>query len=308
MKHVIILCWFDNPTESIELVYNEMKNQNVICQCIGSIEHSDNFTSKILEYLSNNEVDLVIVWNRSIYCNILNLLKTKYPSLLIYLFNWDDPHSVYQNEIQPSMPYFDHVFSCCKSVENDYIIGGSKKFTYLPPCVGRYHFPEEDENFKCDVNLVCTNFYTQFGNIRKKLAEDLRDSFLNFHLYGPENIKLDFPNNYKGFVNYNENHKIFYNSKLSISTHVANGNGYLNERDLCILASGGILLTDKIDGMEDVLSDEQGPCYIVLQENYMNQIHNILQNYHLYQNLRVRGRKLVLEKYNVSKWCNKILS
>jgi hypothetical protein len=301
---ILILCWFDVPTESIDLVCTRLKDLGHEVRCLGTIAHPD-LENIVTEYLRTTAVDKILVWNRSISKSVLEAIRRTSETEMC-LFNWDDPHSVRTGEILPNAQYFDKVFSCCREVEDNYLNAGAKAFQYLVPCFGSYHFPEHDPKFVCDVGFACTNLYKNFSTVRYELCQKLRDSDIDFHLYGPARIREEFPDNYKGYVQYHSSRRLFSSAKLSLSTHVENGLGYLNERDIDILASGGILLTDKVNGMEDELSDEQGRVYIELNEDPIPHIRELLKNIDQYAHLRERGRRLAEEKFSVERWVSTV--
>ena len=62
-----------------------------------------------------------------------------------------------------------------------------------------------------------------------------------------------------------------YNSKINLCTNGANGYKYCNERVGTILSSGGLMLCDKVDGIDQILTDGVD-CVLLDENNYVNQI------------------------------------
>lgn len=301
---VLILCWFDTPLESIKSVTDFLQTKGVETKCLGRYVHPFDLFECVCDEIEQG-FDTILVWNRSFTPSFVSKLREVTDNL--YLFNWDDPHSIKTTEIYGIAPFFDKVFSSCESCREKYLSLGAKEFYYLPPCYGTDHFPDFDSTFQCDIAFTCTNMYRQFKNQRYEICQSLEKSDLDFCLYGPEKLKKDFPRSYRQYILYNINRKLFSSAKICLSTHVQDGKYYLNERDITILASGGLLLTDKITGMEDILSLNGELCYIVLEKDIVSQVKKILENYDQYLPYRQRGIEIV-KKFHVSEWCRKVFN
>ncbi len=314
-KEIVIKCWFNTPTESIELVTEELKKRGYFAKCIGRFEYedSDEYT---LEYISKSNPLILLIWDRAQTPSFLKKLKEvkKTLSTKIILFNWDDPHScsewIEKSKIEEQhLDVYDSALSCCRETEKIYYDFGVKRWKYLPPCCGDYHYPEKDESFECDVSVMCTNLYPsfpyQFVN-RKVLIDTLYASKLNFHLYAPEKLRDIYPNAYKGYVPYHSNRKVFYNSKIVISTHIESGDSYLTERDVTALASGGLVLSDCIPNIQI----ESEGCIIEMRSSNVNdiiaQIKEILSDYEKYIPLKEKAPS-VSKKWRVEKWVDTLL-
>jgi spore maturation protein CgeB len=116
----------------------------------------------------------------------------------------------------------------------------------------------------------------------------------------------NYPVHYRGWIPFNESRKVFSNSKINLSTHVApDGYKYLNERVTQILGSGGLLLVDKVNGIEEIFKNEE--CVIIDENNYVNQIKHILFNYSEYEKMRIRGLEKAKKDLSWNSWAQTIV-
>lgn len=317
-KEIVIKCWFDDPTESIKLCVERLATLGYSTRCIGRFSHP-NQEEYFLEYVKLTSPEIILIWDRSQspeFLRELNSIAKSGNIDKVYLFNWDDPHCITEwvrlrnDGIDPEIKTFKKVFSCCRETEEGYYSFGVKEWKYLPPCFGENHHPEEDPNFVCDVSIVCTNLYENFPHQlinRKKLIDALYTSGLNFHIYGPEKLREVYPLSYKGWIHYDINRKVFFNSKINISTHIENGDSYLTERDVDAMASGGLILSDPITNIE---VETEGSIILMKSlhiPEVLIQIHSILREYSLYSPLKSKAREVALKKYGVNSFVDAIL-
>lgn len=315
-REVVIKCWFNTPTESIELVTSCLHERGYNTKCIGKFEYPNNAEDYTLEYISKSDPLILLIWDRAQSPSFLKKLKElkKFIRTRVILFNWDDPHAcsewIERSMVeQQHLDAYDVAFSCCRETEKVYKSFGVKKWKYLPPLCGDYHYPEKDEKFECDVSMMCTNLYPtfpyQFVN-RKLLVDALYSSGLKFNLYGPEKFGETYPNSYKEFMQYHSNRKVYYNSKVVISTHIESGDAYLTERDVTALASGGLVLSDPIPNISEVTEG----CIIEMKSNNVNdiisQIRDIISKYDEYLPIKEKAVE-VSKKWRVEKWVDTVL-
>jgi len=169
------------------------------------------------------------------------------------------------------------------------------------------HFPEVDKSYECDVSFICTNLYedkVMFPNNitnRREVITNIINNGFNVHIYGPEHLKEIFPNQYKGFSHFLNNHKVFYNSKINLCTHGDNGYKYCNERVGTILSSGGLMMCDKVDGIETILKHNKD--FILFDENnYIEQIRDIINNYDRYVHIKENAVITARNKFSPKYW------
>jgi len=278
------------------------------------INYLDNFD----KFIKDNSIDIILWWYFSIPTKDMEKIVLNNSKVKNFMFNWDEPYNWKDVDIENKAKFFDTVFVTSASKLRDYIKFGTKKaFLQYPGCDNSTNFIiiEEDANdiekYSCDISMCCTNLYDNdklYPNQYIKRKELLDNIYNNqkkynytFKIYGPEKFKLVYPESYNGFVKYYDTNKVYNYSKINICTHVQyNAYKYLNERTLAILGSGGLLLVDKVDGIEEILTNGKD-CIILERENYLDQIIKILNNYDDYLMIR-HNASITSELYTWENW------
>lgn len=306
---ILIVCWFDAPRAQVLIAKNSFEKLKHNVECFGLMEHHKE-QNKLVEKVDNFKPDMLLVWHRGMKEELYKLVRDKVKKIII--FNWDDPHSCKERgceEYLSCMKYMDKAFSCCEETKNIYLSNGCKDWQYLIPMYGDFHKYDYDKKYECDISLICTNLYDSFKDQpmrRRDLVNELyKNEDINFHLYAPPHIGKQYPRCYKGEIPYEINRKVFSSSKINISTHCTQGEGYVNERCITILASGGLLLVDNVKGIDKLFGD----CCVVMKDinNVIDQIRDILNNYDKYEHLKKRGLEVV-KRYHVGEWCKTLLN
>lgn len=272
--------------------------------------------------VKEQDPDLVLFWRGETltgpaFIDMRNRLK-KYQ---FAMYSWDDP---FQWEIHKEMPVkcknIDFAFSCCMgSVEQYRENGCSKSFYCLPGFDPEIHYPEESDEYKCDVSIVCTNLYdgpvTRFNHLsRKLLLDQIIKAFpdKDIRIYGPEDFHSRYGERAKGWISFNESRKVFRNSKINLSTHIRpDGFMYINERVTQVLGSGGLLLVDNVNGIDQVLKVGE-ECLTFKTERcrdlsfIKDLIGGILNNYDEFEEIREKGLKKALKDLTWDNWANTI--
>lgn len=279
-------------------------------------ELKQNHIQKIVEDLKSQSPEVILWWRaESLLAAKLIEVRKMIPGKFI-MYSWDDP---YQWESHLDMPSkctaLDAAFTCCMGSVQDYLRFGCKKAFYCPPGFDiDVHKPEESEEYKCDASLVCTNLYhseiTKYPHLsRKILFDSLIKEYpdLNIRIYGSKNFESDYPNHYKGWAAFDESRKVFYNSKINISTHIRpDGFMYINERVSQILGSGGLLLVDKVNGIDKLLPENS--CVYFDSKSWPHQIKEILNNYDKYEETKKIGYDFAIKNLSWDCWADKIIS
>jgi hypothetical protein len=197
----------------------------------------------------------------------------------------------------------------------------SLNICYAPPGfnvnISKYEY---DENYKCDISIVCTNMYNNTSefpdestnitrySIVDKLYEN-RDK-INFHIYGLERFKIIYPECYKGFINYHNCNKVFSNSKINLSIHplIKELNGtnskeeYFSERLPQILGCKGLLMTNSL--FTDKLIRDEDYIHINNEIDWYEKIISIINNTEEYDIVRNNGHNKALKYYQWDNWAN----
>ena len=281
-------------------------------------KHLDHIVSDI----EGQKPDIILWWRaETLSGEELRIVRNKFKDPKFILYSWDDP---YQWERHMEMPLkcksLDLAFTCCEGSVNSYEKFGCKGI-YCPPGFDpETHYPEEDEEYKCDVSIVCTNYYhgnelTTFSHLsRKDLLHSIIENIegVDLRIYGPDNLKFGFEDYYKGWIKFEDAHKVFYNSKVNLCTHIRpDGNMYINERVTQILGSGGLLMVDPVNGIENVL-DIENECVVMdlgtpnITIECINQIKDIINNSEKYDEIRKNGYKKGMDDFTWDSWASKI--
>ena len=254
-------------------------------------EHPESHVAMVMADLVKINPDIVLWWRAETMSHVdFKLMRSKVNGKFI-MYSWDDP---FQWECHKEMPQkckiLDVAFSCCEDSVKNYIANGCKKAVYCPPGFDpSIHYPEEDENYKCDISIVCTNLYdddihklTIFPHLsRKKLLDLIIEKVpeVDLRIYGSENFSNYYGDQYKGWINFNESRKVFHNSKISLCTHIRpDGDKYINERVTQVLGSKGLLLVDHVKGIDSILKPND-ECVVIdfsSEENFVNQIKDMM--------------------------------
>ena len=240
------------------------------------------------------------------------------------LFNWDDPYNRSVCDLFNKAKYFYIVYVTSEENLGYYTNNSAHKAVYLLPGynplihypINSNFYPSNNINpYICDVSFCCTNLYddytysNQYIN-RKKLIDDLYEAQKKFNfklnLYGTKVLNI-YPLSYKGYIPYDETNMVYNYSKINLCTHVQqNAYKYINERTIQILGSGGLLLIDKVDGLEQILTPNED-CIILDKNNYVEQIINILKNYDNFISIKHNGYNKSLQ-YTWNEWAKKIIA
>jgi len=277
--------------------------------------------NKIIEEIRKFESDVVLWWRgETLTPNAMALIRSEVDGMFI-MFSWDDPHQWEGGHfVSGKMQYMDIAFSCCQGSLQTYLDNGCKKAIYcLPGFDPDIHKPEKDDEYKCDISIVCTNLYdghqiTRHKHLsRKVLIDSLIRLFpeADIRIYGSESFKDLYGSRYRGWVPFNESNKVFYNSKINIDTHIRpDGYLYLNERVGQILGSGGLLMIDPVNGVEEIFKVGE-ECMVLdcnSDDDLKNQITDILERDDHYDTVRENGRRKGLEMMTWAVWANTILN
>ena len=277
--------------------------------------NGDKLFKSLNSFIKNIDPNIILWWNWECSGDILHKVKENNQNILHCLFNWDHPFCLSewdnkQNRKITQKNIWDIVFVTGDCKLSEYLDSGSTEVYYLRMFADSHiHFPEEDKEYECDISFVLTNLYEdksiftdQIFDRKTFLENIIQEKDINLKIYGPIHLKNNFPDHYSGEVHFLNNHKVFYNSKLSISiTEGISGYKYCNERIGTVLSSGGLLFCDKINGLEEILTDGKD-CILIDQNNYVEQIKTILANYNEYKHIKENAVITAKKKFSPRFW------
>jgi len=277
-----------------------------------------NYLRHFHESLLEEDPDVIVWWYIGIPAKNMGFIHKLHEHRYHIFFNWDDPFCWSNLELQlaDKVKNFDLAAVTCESSRQRYLDHGTKEYLYLLPGHDpKVHQPPPEKNYVCDVLMCCTNLYESKEMFpdqwtsRAKLVEALdAHPDIVLHLYGPESFAKRFPNSYQGFLAYKDNSEKFGNARINLCTHVTcQGDGYLNERTITIMGSGGLLLVDPVKGLERNI--QAGIECLVMEsadtDAIVAQIEDILKTPEEQLDLiRFKGHQLALDKFTWDHWAH----
>jgi len=297
--------------------------------CCVSTDETEKYIEEFLNFIKEFSPDILFWTFIDVPCSVLKYIRANWEGLFVlYCKNdpliWEDETS----DIKSKCPFFDLVVSSCLETRHLFLENGSSDVLDLfPPINSKLNFPLDVPEYTCDVSFCCGELYDDpmYKNqvvTRREVIEKLSEmsspsstshnepsstshvepSPVKFNLYGPYYLFHMFPKNYRGFVPYKDLNKIFNSSRINLSTHSTNREGYLSRRDILVIGSGGLLLTDKVKGIEKM----SGGCVAFEGINDLgNKIKDILVDYKKYEHVKQKGHSFS-EMFTWSKWCLEI--
>lgn len=193
-------------------------------------------------------------------------LKTIRPEMRTVYHSFDDPCAIETDHPQEPKQ-FDCAVTCCEGSIPWYERQGVKAICLYPPADQELHgkaAPVAAE--QCDFSFAATTIYPKdrFPVLADRAEIVRRVAPLGkLHLvgtwgeknadwgskYGPAELKECF----KGYRQYEEMPGVYASAAINLNSHVRpDGYRYLNERVITCMASGGFMLCDRVNGIEEL--------------------------------------------------------
>ena len=199
-------------------------------------------------------------------------LRALRPQMKTVFHSFDDPyqHDEHGDLAQRWVDGFEYAVTCCADSVRWYAARGVKARVVYPPVdIDRYgsaqRRPELHVNFvMAGTNLYPSQRYPAVLVDRSALVRRAR-KIGSLKLYGywdrqfawgaPEFGVPELKDCYGGFLHFDAQAEVYASADICLCSHVRpDGLGYLNERVLYVLASGGFLLVDRVRGIEDLFT------------------------------------------------------
>ena len=211
---------------------------------------------------------------------LIAYLREQYPWCKTVTHTQDDPwdlrrHPEFSRE-------FEYAVTCCQESVAEYRQQGVEAIVlYPPPAISLHGVARPAPGETCDFSLTVLSNYAREGGgaeaylqssdpvdrithpipfpdqrlLRSELVAALKD-LGRMHIYGGlgHGTFAGIPRSaYRGFRTYAELPGVYAAAKININHHNSPASrGYLNQRDTAIAGSGGFMLTDYVEGIEEV--------------------------------------------------------
>lgn len=314
MKRITIVGYYQLK-ESLKSMADSLSQLNYIVSsyplyqyAYDSNDKKENYQEHFKNFIVKSEPDIILWWFIDVPVVIFSIIKSISAKIYHIYFDNDIP-TIWDNNInnfRSKCTYFDLIISTCQESVNTYLSCGIKDALF---CVSGFdpkdHYIIHDKEYICDVSFLCDSLYenkdiypNQFID-RRELLENLIKNDIKVNIYGPEDLRKTFPNNYRGKIFYEDTRSIFNKSRINLVTHVrCDKYMYINENISRVLGSGGLLLVDRVNGIDKIVEPIK-ECVIMDKNYYIDQIKRILSRYDDYEIIKRNGYNRAQKQY---KW------
>jgi len=309
---ILIVCYYELKdalkcaAESLEKLGYSIISYPLFKMAYDINDKREDYKEHFDAFIEQKNPDILLFWFINIPSKILQAIKEKHANRYFIWFNWDDPWLWFEKgaDVQNKCGCFDLVMVSSTSKLDEYKKYGAKDaICVFPGFDPKKHFPNpsSSKQYKYDVSFCFTNLYddkTYFDQFiqRKQLVDDLvQQKDIRFALFGPQHLKILYPEHHQGHIPYSKTSEIFNQSKINLCTHVChNFDHYVNERCILVLGSGGLLLVDPVKKLDEILNEE---CVFLKKEGYISQIKYILKHYESYEQIKINGYQKAMNEF-----------
>lgn len=263
------------------------------------------FSSNDLRKLPKDlNLDLLIVQN---WCFNPALLAKTFKSYGSKVFFWDDNTPYAIKRLLTAAPFVDKVLvhgDGAARILRDYIPWEKIEIFYFATDPDRFK-PKPDARFQADVTFVGTNIKERIQALKQIFFEpSLKLKNHEFRLYGSNWKKWrhlkKFPVKYRGWISNENLHKAFANAKIAINATRRIFQSITcvpSNRIFDIMASGTVLLTDPIPGVEKLFKVGRELVVALDSRAAVSQIDYLLKNPEAAKEIARQGREAILKAH-----------
>ncbi len=231
----------------------------------------DDIEEKLLAAVKSVDAKL-IVW---LMCKadytpgLIARMRDRLPGVRWAYHSFDDPFIVDTGEFRVAAE-FDFAITCCEGSIADYAGIDTPAICLYPP------FDEDmqtnapvKETELCDMSFIATNMYppARFPRSYRSRADIVRalEPVGKLSLFGPwenrynwggEHGAPELKHLWRGALRFEQLAPIYKASRINLNSHVRpDGYLYLNERFTNVLGSGGFMMVDRVNGIEELQAD-----------------------------------------------------
>lgn len=286
-------------------------------------DKKDNCLQDCINFIEKTRPDVIFWWCINVSSSFIEKIhhftlqkdsKCLFRAPIHLMYTWDDPFNFTDPDHTNKIKYFDILITCCKQSALDYFSLGKENVEWHPPGFeASSHFPIHDDfrqtKWKYDVSFCLTNLY-EYSDSQLVKRIDIINAVrsipnIRFAIFGPEFLGQMFPENYQGQLSYHETNTCFNESCINLNSHViSNQDGYVNERNILILASGGLMLVDDCKGLKQVFQKNKHCLYYDSSSSLIETIQTVLQNPQEFNTIRSNGYQMVKHSFQWKSWAN----
>ncbi|MBT3343875.1 MAG: glycosyltransferase family 1 protein [Gemmatimonadetes bacterium] len=239
------------------------------------------FGQGLARLIQQHQPELLLWWFSKDDCpvGLTASLRRQFPWLRTVTHTQDDPWDVVRHP--EFSEEFEFVSTCCKESVEVYAERGIKAIVlYPPPALQLHGVAEASPHEACDFSLTILSIYARGDSDgtdylssgdpvarithpigfpdQRVLRQDVVATVAELgrtHVYGGLGFGTfdGIPRScYRGFRTYQELPGIYRAARININQHNSpRSHGYLNQRDTAITGSGGFMLTDYVEGIEE---------------------------------------------------------
>lgn len=304
MRKLLIICFYElkDYLASISEIFRIKYKWEVIAYplymyCYDKYSKIDNYVDHMSDFFRNENPDIVLWWFTDISTSIFLRIKEENPNTFYIIYNYSDPLNMNKLYLD-RCTIFDHVITVCQQNQLIYKLQSKTEYVDFFPfgfdcdLFHHYDITKElailDQKYMADISFICDSMYIDHHEQiieRKKLIDMVyaycKTNNLIFNVYGPDFVSHYAKDSYKGDVKYNEIPSIAVLSKINIITHPNSRKklGLCNPNLLPIMACGGIVLMDKINGSELFFNENKKVLFTFEKDSLLTKISEIISFY-----------------------------
>jgi spore maturation protein CgeB len=283
-----------------------------------------NVLSQAIDKVVQKQFDFVFLWNvkeHAFLPHIETLRKLKCP---IVWYTFDDPY--YYDFCDPKIPFeCDYILTSCEDTKEEYIKKGKRASVLYPPVDEVVHTRMPTGDYVCSFSFIAYTVYhkSSFPYVKIQRRDIVRALYKAYpraviHLYGlwdgrnhwgdPVCGVPELKSFYKGRTTYTENPLVYFNTKMNFNTHLQSyRRGYYNQRQFDILGSGGFLLCDKVNGIEEVFKRGVHLDWFETIDEMIDKVRFYFLNPKLVPRTAQRGYHYVHQYFNSRQFVRKVI-
>lgn len=321
MLHITILSYYElkesllSASNALQAIGYQVDNYPLLRYYADPHDRREDCLEHCIQSLKKSNPHVLLWWYVGVPVNFIRAVKKELDKCFWILNSWDDPYSFSLQNYDKKLKYFDLAISSCKSSVFDYLANGCKDAIYRPPGFDpAIHKPESDIQFEYDISFCCTTLYRNAKDYPSQLVSryDIvkmltKMPSIKFGLFGPLEFKQEFPDHYIRFLNYEKTNEIFNKSRINLCTHVVgNQEGYFNERVPLVLGSGGLLMTDDVQGLKQIFRENEHCIYYHSLNELKDKVTEVLNYYEKYEIIKKQGHQCALQNHTWTIWADAV--